>query len=178
MKRRIKILVAGGGRLSLCSESRRQDSSATKKRRHGEVATIYPDGSVWFVFKVPLAHSREDSTGKRHNESRPATRSSAPIPSRACRPEIMPNGRCRMHRGKSPGAPKGNRHAFKHGRYTAEAIAGRRGIAALLQTMSLAGNNDGRNRFSGTTRFGLAVTGYVGSQESARKCTSLLRAEG
>jgi hypothetical protein len=28
----------------------------------------------------------------------------------------VPNGRCRMHGGLSPGAPKGNRNAFKHGR--------------------------------------------------------------
>jgi hypothetical protein len=27
----------------------------------------------------------------------------------------MPNGRCRMHGGMSPGAPKGNKNAFKHG---------------------------------------------------------------
>jgi uncharacterized protein YjcR len=33
----------------------------------------------------------------------------------------MPNGRCRMHGGVSPGAPKGNKNALKHGRYTAEA---------------------------------------------------------
>jgi len=33
--------------------------------------------------------------------------------------------RCRMHGGPSPGAPKGNRNAFKHGRYTAEAIGNR-----------------------------------------------------
>ena len=45
----------------------------------------------------------------------------------------MPNGRCRMHGGKSPGAPKGNRNALKHGRYTAEAIANRREIAALVR---------------------------------------------
>lgn len=30
----------------------------------------------------------------------------------------MPNGRCHMHGGKSPGAPKGNRNAWKHGRYS------------------------------------------------------------
>jgi hypothetical protein len=47
----------------------------------------------------------------------------------------MPNGRCRMHGGMSPGAPKGNRNAFKHGRYTAGAIASRREIATLLRTM-------------------------------------------
>ena len=43
--------------------------------------------------------------------------------------------RCRMHGGKAPGAPKGNRHAFRHGRYTAEAIAERRGLTALLRDM-------------------------------------------
>jgi hypothetical protein len=47
----------------------------------------------------------------------------------------MPNGRCRMHGGKAPGAPKGNRHAFRHGRYTAEATAERRAVAALLRDM-------------------------------------------
>jgi hypothetical protein len=35
----------------------------------------------------------------------------------------MKNGRCRMHGGLSPGAPKGNKNALKHGRYTADAIA-------------------------------------------------------
>jgi hypothetical protein len=35
----------------------------------------------------------------------------------------MANGRCRMHEGPSTGAPKGNRNAFKHVRYTAEALA-------------------------------------------------------
>jgi hypothetical protein len=37
-----------------------------------------------------------------------------------------------MHGGPSMGAPKGNRNAFKHGRYTAEAIATRRRFAAML----------------------------------------------
>jgi len=31
------------------------------------------------------------------------------------------------------GAPKGNKNAFKHGHYTAEAIASRREIAKLLR---------------------------------------------
>ena len=43
------------------------------------------------------------------------TRSGSP-----CQSPAMPNGRCRMHGGKSPGAPKGNRNAWKHGRYSAE----------------------------------------------------------
>src|SRR5215204_1330947 len=45
-----------------------------------------------------------------------------------CRSPAMPNGRCRMHGGTSPGAPKGERNgAYKHGRFTNEAIARRRG---------------------------------------------------
>ncbi len=40
-----------------------------------------------------------------------------------------------MHGGTSPGAPKGNKNALKHGRYTAAAIARRREIATLLRTM-------------------------------------------
>jgi uncharacterized protein YjcR len=51
----------------------------------------------------------------------------------SCRSPAMPNGRCRMHGGMSPGAPKGNKNAFKHGRYTAEAIATRRRSAKLLR---------------------------------------------
>jgi hypothetical protein len=35
----------------------------------------------------------------------------------------MKNGRCRMHGGKSTGAPKGNQNALKHGNYTAAAQA-------------------------------------------------------
>ena len=52
-----------------------------------------------------------------------------------CQSPAMPNGRCRMHGGKAPGAPKGNSHALKHGRYTAEAIAERRELMALLRDM-------------------------------------------
>jgi hypothetical protein len=49
-----------------------------------------------------------------------------------CAGMAMPNGRCRMHGGTSPGAPKGNRNAWKHGHYSAEAIALRRLIRRLL----------------------------------------------
>jgi hypothetical protein len=56
------------------------------------------------------------------------TRSESP-----CRSPAMPNGRCRMHAGKSAGAPKGNKNALKHGCYTAEAVLRRRAIASLLR---------------------------------------------
>jgi len=66
------------------------------------------------------------------------TRSGSP-----CRSPAMPNGRCRLHGGLSPGAPKGNRNALKHGRYTAEALARRREVAALIRAMrTLAGAAD------------------------------------
>ena len=52
-----------------------------------------------------------------------------------CQSPAMANGRCRMHGGKAKGAPKGNSHAFRHGRYTAEHIAERRHFAALLREM-------------------------------------------
>lgn len=47
----------------------------------------------------------------------------------------MANGRCRMHGGKSPGAPVGNTNALKHGRYTKAALAERRALTALLRAM-------------------------------------------
>jgi uncharacterized protein YjcR len=50
-----------------------------------------------------------------------------------CQSPTMPNGRCRMHGGMSPGAPKGNRNAYKHGRYTAEAIADRQFMRGLIR---------------------------------------------
>ena len=52
-----------------------------------------------------------------------------------CQSPAMTNGRCRMHGGVSPGAPKNNKHALKHGHYTAEAIARRRSMKVLMADM-------------------------------------------
>jgi len=49
-----------------------------------------------------------------------------------CRQPAMANGRCRFHGGKA-GAPKGNRNAWKHGGYSAEAQAERRELRQLLR---------------------------------------------
>jgi hypothetical protein len=57
------------------------------------------------------------------------TRKGAP-----CQSPAMPNGRCRMHGGPSPGAPKGNKNALKHGWYTADAIALRRLLSRIRST--------------------------------------------
>ena len=70
---------------------------------------------------------------------------------RPCRSPAMNNGRCRMHGGKSPGAPRGNSNAYRHGRHTAEAIAERRRIAALLRAM--------RRLVQGSRRVGLKAQG-------------------
>ena len=49
-------------------------------------------------------------------------------------PAVKGRARCRFHGGaEGSGAPEGNRNAFRHGRYTAEAIAKRREVAALLR---------------------------------------------
>jgi hypothetical protein len=58
------------------------------------------------------------------------TRAGTPCPTPA-----MPNGRCRMHGGLSPGPPKGSRNALKHGRHSAAEIARRREIGALIRRM-------------------------------------------
>ena len=59
------------------------------------------------------------------------TRSGSPCRSRAVRGKR----RCRMHGGAAgSGAPTGNKNALRHGHYTAEAIAERRAVAALIRS--------------------------------------------
>lgn len=54
--------------------------------------------------------------------------------SRPCCGPAMPNGRCRMHGGSSPGAPKDKANGmFKHGRYSNEALAERRELSAWIR---------------------------------------------
>jgi hypothetical protein len=49
-------------------------------------------------------------------------------------PAMTGRARCRFHGGADGiGAPPGNQNAFKHGRYSAEAIAQRREVAVLLR---------------------------------------------
>jgi len=50
-----------------------------------------------------------------------------------CRQPAMANGKCRFHGGKSTGAPPGNRNAWKHGGYSAEALEERRQLRQLLR---------------------------------------------
>ena len=58
------------------------------------------------------------------------TRSGRPCMS----PAVSERGRCRMHGGApGSGAPRGNKNALKHGRYTREAIAERRLLRKLIR---------------------------------------------
>ena len=50
----------------------------------------------------------------------------------ACRLPAMRNGRCRLHGGLNPGAPRGNMNALKHGMTTAAERAWRREVRRLL----------------------------------------------
>jgi uncharacterized protein YjcR len=54
---------------------------------------------------------------------------------RACKsPSVHGKKRCRMHGGAlGSGAPRGNKNALKHGRYTREAIAERESIRELVR---------------------------------------------
>ena len=54
-----------------------------------------------------------------------------------CRSPAMPNGRCRMHGGSSPGAPRGPANGnYRNGRFTCEAVAERRQLAAWIRAMA------------------------------------------
>src|SRR6266480_851676 len=54
---------------------------------------------------------------------------------RPCRGPAMKNGRCRMHGGASPGAPRGRRNGrYRHGRYT---IANKTMMAEMRQLQRL-----------------------------------------
>ena len=52
-----------------------------------------------------------------------------------------------MHGGKSPGAPKGNRNAWKHGHYSAEAHSTRRLVRQLLSNARKTVERVGRGIF-------------------------------
>ena len=72
------------------------------------------------------------------------TRSGAPCRSHP----VHGRYRCRMHGGTSPGAPKGNRNAWKHGLCSAAAKARRRAFRELLKALQ-----EGTDRASGQPVF-------------------------
>jgi len=73
------------------------------------------------------------SAGLPHAPRRCGAKTRAGTPCKT--PPVRGRTRCRMHGGTSPGAPIGNRYAWKHGRYSAAAIAERRRFRALLRQL-------------------------------------------
>jgi len=64
----------------------------------------------------------------------PRCQATAKSTGRRCGNPAMKNKRvCYLHGGKSPGAPKGNKNALKHGLYTTGAIAERLYVRMLLK---------------------------------------------
>ncbi len=54
-----------------------------------------------------------------------------------CQGPAMPNGRCKTHGGRSPGAPRGEHNgSWRHGFYSQEAQAERRRLQGLIKRMS------------------------------------------
>jgi hypothetical protein len=73
------------------------------------------------------------------NEARAAPRCGArrKKDGQPCQAPAMPNGRCRMHGGPSPGAPKGERNGnYRHGLRTQPALAERRELRQLLRQLA------------------------------------------
>ena len=64
----------------------------------------------------------------------PRCKAHARTTGRPCQAPAMANGRCRMHGGKSTGAPTGKANAnYKHGKRTLERINERREVKALCR---------------------------------------------
>ena len=64
----------------------------------------------------------------------PRCQATAKSTGRRCGNPAMKNKKvCYLHGGKSPGAPRGNRNALKHGFYTVEAIAERLYVRMLIK---------------------------------------------
>jgi hypothetical protein len=64
----------------------------------------------------------------------PRCRAHARTTGQPCRCPAMANGRCKLHGGKSPGAPQGVKNGnFAHGQRTQQAARQRRELRGLLK---------------------------------------------
>ncbi len=79
-----------------------------------------------------MAGDHQRNTGQMLSSPRCCAKTRSGKPCRS--PAAHGNKRCRMHGGaKGSGAPKGNKNALKHGRYTKAAIEERRRLRALIR---------------------------------------------
>src|SRR4051794_6567498 len=113
--------------------SKRSQSSTFTSTRGGRPLSALSRRRVEFraEMKGNLMHKHKPLPMHLSRRCGAKTRSGSP-----CRSPAMPNGRCRMHGGASQGAPKGKRNGnYRHGRFTNDAIAGRRKLGAWLRVM-------------------------------------------
>ncbi len=52
-------------------------------------------------------------------------------------PAVKGKLRCRMHGGNSPGAPKGNKNAFKHGLYSTDNVTLRSELTRTMKKLKI-----------------------------------------
>src|SRR5437868_5257185 len=100
-----------------CSRAMRESLAALETLRHAPIEAVERSTPLQ-IWPSPMNQAR-----RCHARSK---RSGKPCQALA----VKGWGVCRMH-GAGGGAPKGNKNALKHGRYTAEAIAMRQAINAL-----------------------------------------------
>ena len=127
--------------------ARQAHTERTLSRGHA----LPPDPAAIAIFalagRASLGFGRRRTVGTRRSKSEGQHNAKqiayAPQPAcgartrsrKSCQAPAMPSGRCRMHSGRSLGAPKGNNNALTYGRCTAEAIARRREISGLLRAL-------------------------------------------
>src|SRR5215218_2595591 len=124
--------------------SRPSTATAAKgsKRSQSSTSTSTPGGRPLSALSQRRAELRAEIKGNLMHKNKPlpmhlSRRCGAKTRNeRPCRSPAMPNGRCRMHGGASPGAPKGEHNGnYRHGRFTNEAIACRRELGIWLRVM-------------------------------------------
>jgi hypothetical protein len=104
-------------------------------------------GGQAIVGTVERPTPANSSRSENQHDARQITHAPQPaMRSSNAEPELVPSTRDAERpmsdaRRTAPGAPKGNKNALKHGRYTAEAIERRREISALLRAMKALARN-------------------------------------
>jgi hypothetical protein len=89
----------------------------SKEQPQGERLGRLKNGNPPFdLTKLPRCTAKAKSTGQQ------------------CKQPAMKNGKCYWHGGKSPGPPRGNENALKHGHYTEQAIRNRKLVRTMINT--------------------------------------------
>jgi hypothetical protein len=109
---------------------------STRDRRAGREGDCYRRGITWgfsATGRHPKMSDNPTPLGRLTNSPRCGAKTRA---GSTCRQPVMKNGRCRLHGGKSPGAPRGERNGnYRHGLPTIETAAQRRQAAEVRREL-------------------------------------------